>query len=599
MVGVITKRGREFAIERLEGMLEAISPNRSEEARRGLWPDSGLYVGWFGHKESCRESTEAFREFNGRMVLFCGRDFQPGGNFPGQGAICGEPPRPHEDWVTEGEDRWLRNRNGWFCGLLIDPHTCRVTLFNDRFGMQHCYLWEGEDALIFATDTRAILAVVPESRCFDLDGVAEQITFGCTLQDRTLFTRVWRLPAASLWRFERGERVYRGTYFLPREWEDQQELTESDFHEQFRRTMLDVVPRYRGIPNTAGLSLTGGWDSRMILAALDARPGELPCHTFCGDEGETRDVALARAIAAVAAQPHRALQLDQDFFDNFNSLAEETVRLTGGLCGLWDAHEIFLNRKLQAANRVRVTGNFGSELIREVSGFKDLGLDGSCVVPEFLPHMAQARATMAESRCPHPVTFAAFREIPWRLWGTVRCASSQIVFQTPYMDNELVALLYRAPSKLRSGAAVPQRFVEAVDPRLAKLPTDRGPSATAGRLLGAVQRLSGRVSFKADYWLSEGMPSPLIPYENRLRATARSLFPKSHKYLQYRAWFRGRLLEQICELHSAMSTPPPFLNPLFCRQALARHLSGEGNYLGELNMILSLGLVDSALLRVA
>lgn len=593
MVGVITGRRPEFGFEALDKMTAAIRPSHGVGPRRHANLQAGLFVEWFEQEDPRLESISPFREIDGRAILFCGSDFRR----PEESSDPAfQADVPCTEAEVDGGEGWLRNRNGWFFGLVVDKPNSRITLFNDRFGMERCYLWEGDDTLLFSSDAKAILRAVPESRAFDLDGVAEQVTYGCTLQNRTLFNGISRLPAASCWTFEKGTCVRKSIYFNPREWEDQEELLETDFHEQFRQTFSDVVRKYRGIEGSVGLSLTGGWDSRMILAGWNALPGEVPCYTFCGETGETKDLALARKIAAIARQEHHPLRLDDDFFNNFSGLAEETVRVTSGACGLWDSHEIFLNRKAREIRPVRMTGNFGSEVIREVNGFKDLGLDRSLLLPDFLPHMDRAKATMEATRPSHPVTFAAFREIPWRLWGTVRCASSQVVFRTPYMDNELLALLYRAPKRLRRGTAVPERFVKTANVGLAKLPTDRGPSAMSGPWAGTVRRLQARMSFKADYWLSEGMPSFLIPCESPLRATGRLFFPRRHKYLQYRTWFRERLSKQIAEIHSVTSASlPAVFDKAFSSEILGCHLRAEANFLSELNTALSLGLTGNLL----
>ncbi len=74
----------------------------------------------------------------------------------------------------------------------------------------------------------------------------------------------------------------------------------------------------------------------------------------------------------------------------------------------------------------------------------------------------------------HPVTHAAFREIPWHLFGTLAAGRSQVVFRTPYLDNEIVRLAYRAPGRLRLSAAPALRLIHRQDPALASIPTDQG-----------------------------------------------------------------------------------------------------------------------------
>ena len=54
------------------------------------------------------------------------------------------------------------------------------------------------------------------------------------------------------------------------------------------------------------------------------------------------------------------------------------------------------------------------------------------------------------TRDEHPVTFTAFREIPQKRFGRPQRVVDRLSFRTPYLDNEIVALAYRAPASVRA-----------------------------------------------------------------------------------------------------------------------------------------------------
>src|SRR4030095_5239073 len=103
---------------------------------------------------------------------------------------------------------------------------------------------------------------------------------------------------------------------------------------------------------------------------------------------------------------------------------------------------------------VRVTGVFGGELFRGVSMFKPLGLSPRLLNPN-LGQSLNAPARPGNRDSQHPVSFTAFREIPQKRFGTPAASRSQLTFRTPYLDNELVALAYRAPESLRTSPLLP------------------------------------------------------------------------------------------------------------------------------------------------
>ena len=91
----------------------------------------------------------------------------------------------------EQGEKAFENLNGLFSGLLIDKRQGKAFLFNDRYALERIYYSEQADGFYFASEAKALLRVLPDSRSFDEDGVAQYLAFGCTLEERTLISRYW------------------------------------------------------------------------------------------------------------------------------------------------------------------------------------------------------------------------------------------------------------------------------------------------------------------------------------------------------------------------------------------------------------------------
>src|SRR4029077_11148977 len=133
--------------------------------------------------------------------------------------------------------------NGLFSGVLIDKKLKKVFLFNDRYGVERIYWYQGSGEFYFASEAKAILSVVSETRVFDEQGVIEFLTFGCTLGERTLFRGVQLLPGGSLWSFEEGS-CQKKKYFSPEAWESQSILPAEAFGAELEDTFKRTLPRY-------------------------------------------------------------------------------------------------------------------------------------------------------------------------------------------------------------------------------------------------------------------------------------------------------------------------------------------------------------------
>ena len=161
--------------------------------------------------------------------------------------------------------------NGRFHGLLADRTRRTAMLFNDRYGMHRVYYHESKDGFYFAAEAKAILAVRPELRAIDPRGLGELVSCGCVLENRTLFDGISVLPGAAMWVLRDGTAERKATYFQPHEWESQSLLEPEVYYREVRDIFSRNLPRYFEGREQIGISLTGGLDTRMIMAQL--RPG--------------------------------------------------------------------------------------------------------------------------------------------------------------------------------------------------------------------------------------------------------------------------------------------------------------------------------------
>jgi asparagine synthase (glutamine-hydrolysing) len=604
MPGIAGMISRRPAVE-CEAIVKAMTQSMMHEEfyTPGFYsaPAMGIYAGWVVLENSFAAGQVFFNEQKDVALIFSGECFadrEDLAQLESRGHDLGDE---RGDWLVhlyeEQGEQLFGKLNGLFSGLLIDKRKKCAFLFNDRYGVERIYVHETADALYFASEAKALLRILPELRAFDEEGVTQFLAFGCTLEWRTLFRGISVLPGGSLWHFE-GGRCRKERYFNPVDWEKQEPLTAEDFEAEFQETFKRILPRYFESETGIGISLTGGLDTRMIMASRPVTNEKPACYTFGGESGETLDAQLAARVAESCGLDHQVLRIGPDFFADFGSLADRTVCVTDGCFGVLGAHEIYLNRMARELAPVRLTGNFGSEVLRSMCTFKPIELLRNSLNPEFVSRVNIAENAVSNPS-EHPVTFAAFREIPWNLFGSLAAGRSQVSFRTPYLDNEIVRLAFRAPEMLRRTPVPALRFVKKTSPSLSKIPTDRGLMADAPRMTGAARRFFSDVAFKLEYHTNEGLPNWLSNFDPffRILNSIVGVFGR-HKYLHYRRWLRNELAHYLnAAIDRASSRPSPFWNQTFVRQLGSAHISGRGNYLRELNAVLTLEAVDRLFLR--
>ena len=142
------------------------------------------------------------------------------------------------------------------------------------------------------------------------------------------------------------------------------------------------------------MSLTGGLDTRMIMAWQKPQPGSLPCYTFGGMVRDCQDVIVAREVARACEQPYQVIRAGEEFLSRFSHYAERAIYLTDGCVDVSRSPDLYLNVMAREIAPVRMTGNYGGECFAGCAHSSQSNLPG-LFAPEFLRHTRQATETYA------------------------------------------------------------------------------------------------------------------------------------------------------------------------------------------------------------
>jgi asparagine synthase (glutamine-hydrolysing) len=601
IVGIISRRLPEASERLVRSMTATMRHEPFYKMGTCSMPELGVCVGWISPEVGFAADQAFTNEQKNISLVFAGECFidpETKSRLKQNGHVFSEKGGDFLVHLYEDEgEKFFVKLNGLFSGLLIDQRQGKILLFNDRYGVERIYWHETVDAFYFASEAKALLRVLPALREFDPEGVAHFLAFNGTLAERTLFRGISLMPGGSLWEFSGGKCI-RGKYFSPETWEKQPVLKVEEFEAKFSDTFRKILPRYFDSDSKIGISLTAGLDTRIMMACMPAAKQKPVCYTFDGEKTTTFDSRLAGRVAGQCGLEHQVLRIGDEFFSKFASLADRTVYISDGYFGVTGTHEIYLNRIARALTPVRLGGAFGGEILREVSTFRPRRLSPEFVNPKF-KQISDDFAGSISDRAKHPVTFAAFQEIPWNIFGSPAICRSQLNFRTPYLDNEIVSVAYQMPDTLRRSPQLALRLVQENNPSLGRIPTDMGLAGESSRWAAASKRLFCKATFKLDYLLVEGMPGLISPLDPVFKWSASALGIQGlHKYLHYRGWFRHELAAYVKDaIAQCQQQESPFWNPDFLPRMAREHARGRGNYVQEINLALTLNAVQRLLFR--
>jgi asparagine synthase (glutamine-hydrolysing) len=563
----------------------------------GTWIDEslGVYVGWIERKNSFCDGMP-LRNERGDVLVFSGEEFSEpemkcrlrdrGHRFDAEGPS-------YLVHLFEDDPFFLAGLNGRFHGLLLDRLLGTATLFNDRYGLHRLYYHASKESFYFAAEAKAILTVRPDLRRLDPRGLGEFVACGCVMEDRTLFQGIHVLPGAAAWVFRRGLLEQKGAYFRRVEWEEQPLLETEPFYRELREVFARDLPRYFRGREPIGMSLTGGLDTRMIMAWHKCPPQSLPCYTFGGMLRECHDVRVARHVAKVSGQDHEVISVGQDFLSRFPHYAERTVYLTDGCVDVSHSPDLYVNERAREIAPVRMTGNYGSEVFRRVVAFKPHQPLSGLFRPELLFYTRQAGETFRSLLQGHRLSFAVFRQAPWHHFGLLALEQTQLSVRSPYLDNDLVRLVFRAPASALASEDLCLRLIADGNPALARIPTDRGLGGARGPLLAAIFRGLADLSRKAEYAYDYGMPQRLARVDRLLRSLRlERLFLGRHKFYHFRVWYRDALAAYVQSiLLDPRTLARPHLERATVETVVRHHVKGDRNYTTEIHRLLTLELL--------
>jgi asparagine synthase (glutamine-hydrolysing) len=596
IVGLISRKRREEAERELLQMIGAMCHESFYVTDMWAEESLGVYVGWIARKNSFSDGMPLRNERGDAVLVFSGEEF------PEPGTVQRLKERGHE--VDAAESSYLvhlyeedpsfpTGLNGRFHGLVVDRSRGVAVLFNDRYGMERIYYHESKDAFYFAAEAKAILAVRPELRKADPQALGEFVACGCALEGRSLFTGIQALPGGSRWVFQKGSLVQRKAYFELREWEGQEPLEPESYYRESRDVLARNLPRYFEGRERIGMSLTGGLDTRMIMASQKHEPGSLPCYTFAGMLRDCQDVTVARKVASMCGQSHEAIPLEEEFLERFTYYAERAVYLTDGCCDVSRAPDVYWNARAREIAPVRMTGNYGGELLRGIRTFKPVEPLPGLFAADLDPYFSQTAQIYSEQLQGNPLSFAMFKQAPWNHYGMLALEQTQVSVRSPFWDNDFVRTVYHAPQSALATNEASIRLIAEGNRDLLRVPTDRGLLGGRGRVSRAASQAYFEFLFRAEYAYDMGMPQWLARSDHVLRRCHfERLFLGRHKISHFRIWYKDPLAAYVKGvLLDPRSLGRPYIQRKRLEEVVQGHLKGDRNYTTEIHKLLTLELL--------
>lgn len=161
------------------------------------------------------------------------------------------------------------------------------------------------------------------------------------------------------------------------------------------------------------------------------------------------------------------------------------------------------------------------------------------------------------------------------------------------MDNELVKLMYQAPSGLRASRDLQARYVRERDHQLSDVPTNMGRVRENGQLIDKLAYSLFWALFKAEFIYLYATPHWLTRLDRKLeKLRPERLVAGRQKFEGYRIWIKTHLADFVREaLLNPRARCTDFFDKAWLEKVVVRHTAGTHNYMNEINKMLTIELV--------
>jgi asparagine synthase (glutamine-hydrolysing) len=261
---------------------------------------------------------------------------------------------------TDPNLSFLAECDGLFTAVLFDPSNRKLHWISDCYGFKHLFFAEWSGGLAWASEQKCFQALPGYSPKIDRTAVLDYVAKGQFPGDRSWFEQVWLLPPATILTWDCATRAKSMRRYWS--WDGirpmQGRVDPAAIAEELGRLFMDSVRRRTNPGERILVPLSGGLDSRAILAALPAGLDSVTAFTF-GSTGCV-DIRTAARVAARRGVSHRTFAIDHA---HWLSGRFPGVWWTDGQLNLLHLHDVDVLAELADSADVCLNGYLGDAVL--------------------------------------------------------------------------------------------------------------------------------------------------------------------------------------------------------------------------------------------
>ncbi len=441
---------------------------------------------------------------------------------------------------------FLKDIDGTYAAILYDKKEKKVYLITDRYGFKPLYWGLINGDLVWSSELKGFLGHADFKPAIDRAAVKEFLDIGYLLEDRTWFEGVELVSPASVLTFDLEKSKVETRHYWS--WHNikpiKEPIDEREIAEELGRLFKESVRKRVNNDERVGITLSGGLDSRAILAAV---PEDYkPLHTFTFGQEGCDDIKIASKASKIKGAEHHALKLDSDNW------------LLPRISGIWKSDASFSLLHMH-----------GMEFYDEYKRYMDFNLNG------FLGDAILGGSYISKNQS---VEYKVRNRGRRFINQALILGKSWLMHRRPFFDNDLICLMLSIPEGLRRDSYIYNKMLLNSFPEY----YNNIPWQKTGYPISYPDKFVKLITFK----------NRVI---NKLKRESRRLgfnFKDSRNYTDYPEWIRQEPAKSFFEkmLLSKNALYPEYVDRNTIQEYVSNHMGKKANYHNELCLALTFEL---------
>ena len=447
-------------------------------------------------------------------------------------------------------DSYLNLLDGYFCAVLCDSRKKSVKLISDRYGMRMLYWYFKDGLFAWASEVKGILALESINKTIDASSPQCFLDLGYLMGEHTWFEHIKLITPTTVLDFDITSQTIEQHHYW--KWSEIQpsHLTFDQAVDALGEHFLESVRRRFDPNGKIGVALSGGLDSRAILAAVDYLYPAYHGYAYTFGKPGCDDIKIAEQVATRANWKHRVFDFNEsDWFEP----RLEKIWNTDGMMDMMHMH--------------------GSEFLDDIALNMDVNLNGyagdAIVGGSFLDRVPRNLRVTAENSKSFYKAYAKLalpdsdfydiKHVEPNLYmnrvrrftnmGTVN-GLIKVDQRKPFFDNGIVELIFSLPDEYRLDnklyAAMLLKFFpkyfEDIPWQKTGKPVGKGNVSLPMRAIKRIARIPIKLGLKDD----------------------------KNNYTNYPMWIRSGIVRE--QIKSILGAPNNYVNNIFGGNQMEKYL---------------------------